>query len=107
MVAQPRTLTEFIDAIRKGLVCSRCGSYVGSLARKRFLPAPYPVALDKIGAEDEVDALVGFEWHMVNLLRQGKFTISHPERDGQCVTFREWAAGEDDDEGDEDEDAAG
>ena len=103
MVQQPRTLAEFIDAIREGLVCARCGAYVGGLARKRFLPAPYPVALDKIGADDEAEALVGFEWHMVNLLRQGKFVISHPERDGQCITFREWAADGDEDEAEGDD----
>ena len=86
-------------------MCARCGNYVGGLARKRFLPAPYPVALDKIGPDDEAEALVGFEWHMVNLVRQGKFVISHPERDGQCITFRDWAAGDDEDE-DEDEESA-
>lgn len=104
MVQQPRTLAEFIDTIRERLVCARCNKYIGGLARKHFLRAPYPVALDKISADDEVEALVGFEWHMVNLLRQGKFVISHPERDGECITFREWAAGEDED-GAEDDDA--
>ncbi len=92
MVQQPKTLAQFIDAIRVGLVCDRCGQYVGGLAQKRFLPAPYPVALDKIGAEDQAEALIGFEWHMVSLLRQGRFVIRHPQRDGQCVSFHESVA---------------
>jgi hypothetical protein len=102
MTGQPRTLAEFIDAVREGLTCDRCGRYVGAISRKRFRPAPYPVALDKIGADDEAEALIGFEWYMVNQLRLGKFTIRHPQRDDQCVTFREWAA-EDDDEGFDDD----
>lgn len=96
--AQPGTLAEFIEAIRAGLVCARCGRYVGSLGAGRYLPPPYPVSLDKIGADDEVAALVGFEWHMLNLVRDGRFTIAHPERDGKCVSLREWAAEEDDEE---------
>jgi hypothetical protein len=96
MAEQPRTLAEFIDAIRAGLICDRCGRYVGGLSRGRFRPAPYPVALDKIGAEDEAEALIGFEWHMVDLLRRGNFVIRHPQRDGRCVTLREWAADDDD-----------
>ena len=100
MVQQPQKLSEFIDAIRGGLVCERCGKYVGGLAKRRFRPAPYPVALGQIGADDEAEALIGFEWHMVGLLRQGKFVLRHPERDGRCVTFQEWVA----DDGDEDED---
>lgn len=100
MVQQPNTLAEFIDAIRAGLVCDRCGKYVGGLAERRFRPAPYPVALDKVGVDDEVEALIGFEWYMVSLLRQGKFVIRHPQRDGRCITFREWAAEDDDHEGD-------
>ena len=96
MVQQrPRTSSEFIDAIRSSLVCDRCGKYIGGLARKRFLPAPYPVALGMIGAEDEADALIGFEWHMVGLLRNGKFTLRHPQMGGRCVNFREWAARDD------------
>jgi hypothetical protein len=90
MVPQPKTLAEFIEAVRAGLVCDRCGKYVGGLALKRYRPAPYPVALDKIGADDEAEALLGFEWHMVNLLHQGKFVIRHPQRDGRCVSIREW-----------------
>lgn len=104
MVQQPNTLAEFIDAIRSGLICDRCGTYVGSLAQKRFLPVPYLVALDKIGADDEAETLIGFEWHMVGLLRQGKFVIRHPQRDGRCITFREWAAEDDDDDDAYDED---
>jgi hypothetical protein len=103
MSQQPRTLAEFIDAVREGLVCERCGKYVGGIAQKQFLPAPYPVALDKIGVDDEAEALIGFEWHMVQLVREGVFVVRHPERDGACITFREWAD-DDDDEGGEDED---
>ncbi len=91
----PRTMAEFIDAIRAGLVCDRCGRYVGSLAAKRYLPPPYPIALDKIGADDEVAALVGFEWHMLGLLRDGGFTVRHPQRRGACVSIRDWYADED------------
>lgn len=71
---------------------------MGAIARTRFRPAPYPVALDKIGVEDEAEALLGFEWHMVSLLRQGKFVIHHPQLEGRCVSFREWAASDDDDD---------
>jgi len=101
MDQQPKTLAEFIDAIRAGLVCDRCGKYVGGLAQRRFRPAPYPVALDRVGVDDEAEVLIGFEWHMMNLLRQGKFVIRHPQRDGSCTTFREWMAGDDEDEGDD------
>lgn len=103
MTERPNTLAEFIDAVREGLTCDRCGKYVGAIARKRFRPAPYPVALDKIGAEDEAEALIGFEWYMVNLLRQGKFLIRHPQLEDRCVTFQEWAA--DDTDGDDAEEA--
>ncbi|HEY8172633.1 MAG TPA: hypothetical protein VIH21_06065 [Dehalococcoidia bacterium] len=95
---QPQSLAEFIDAIRAELVCDRCRRYIGSLAATQYLPPPYPVALDKIGADDEVAALIGFEWHMVGMLREGKFTIRHPQRDGGCVSIREWARGDDDDD---------
>lgn len=99
--SSPRTVGEFIDAIRAEYVCGRCGKYIGSLAQTRYLPPPYPVALDKIAADDEVAALVGFEWHMLGRMREGNFTIRHPERDGKCVSLREWAAYDDDeDEGD-------
>lgn len=94
--AQPSTLAEFIEAIRAGLVCVRCGRYIGSLGTGRYLPPPYPVALDKIDANGEVAALVGFEWHMLNLVRDGRFTIGHPERDGKCISLREWTADDDD-----------
>jgi hypothetical protein len=97
---QPQTLPEFIDAIRAGLRCDKCGRYIGSLGQKQYLPPPYPVALDKIGADDEVAALIGFEWHMLGLLREGKFTIRHPQLDDRCVSVREWAAAAvEDDEG--------
>ncbi len=100
---QPGTLTEFIAAIRAGLVCARCGRYVGSLGAKTYLPPPYPVSLDKIPSDDEVAALVGFEWHMLGRLREGNFTIRHPEVDGRCVTMRQWLAHEHEDDDDEDE----
>jgi hypothetical protein len=95
---QPNTIAQYIDAIREGLVCERCGKYVGSLAPRRFLPAPYPVALDRFGPDDEAEALIGFEWHLVNEIRGGKYVVRHPERDGVCVSFREWAASDDDDD---------
>ena len=100
MEQQPRTLSEFIDAIRCHLVCDHCGKYIGGLARKRFMPAPYAVALGKIGAEDEAEALIGFEWHMVGLLREGRFTLRHPQLDGRCVSFRQWASSGDDEPAD-------
>jgi hypothetical protein len=106
MTGQPRTLAEFIDAVREGLTCDRCGKYVGAIDRKRFRPAPYPVALDKIGADDEAEALIGFEWYMVNRLRQAKFVIRHPQLNDRCVTFREWAADGDDEVDDDETDEA-
>ncbi len=102
MVTQPESLAEFIAEIRRGLVCGRCGKYVGSLAERRYLPPPYLVGLDKLTPEDEVEALIGFEWHMLSRMRNGNFTIRHPERDGACITFREWVESEAEDE-DEDE----
>ena len=98
MPEQPRTLADFIEAVRAGLTCDQCGKYVGGLASTRFRPAPYPVALDKIGADDEAEALIGFEWHMVGLLRQEKFVIRHPQVDGRCASLREWAEEDDDDD---------
>lgn len=85
-------------------MCGRCGRYIGALAPTRYKPAPYAVALDKIGADDELAALVGFEWHMVQRLRDGNFVLRHPERDGVCVSMREWLRdADDDDDGDEPE----
>jgi hypothetical protein len=103
MDQQPATMAEFIAAIRGGLVCDRCGKYVGSLAERRYMPPAYPVALGRITAEDEVEALVGFEWHMLNRMRGGNFTIRHPQINGACVTFREWVESNDeyDDEDDD------
>jgi hypothetical protein len=95
---QPTTVNEFIEAIRRGLICDRCGRYIGSLAAHRYLPPPYPVALGKIPPDDEVSALVGFEWHMLNRLREGNFVIRHPQGRGRCVSLREWAALDDDDD---------
>ncbi|MHB8514418.1 MAG: hypothetical protein ACYC9X_14345 [Dehalococcoidia bacterium] len=102
MHPQPQTLQEFISELRAALVCDRCGRYVGSLAPKRYLPPLYPVALDRIGEDDEVRALVGFEWHMLHRMRQGNFVIRHPERDGHCISYREWVAS-DDEEGEDEE----
>lgn len=99
-------LGDLIAEIRGGLVCERCGKYIGSLAAKRYLPPPYPVALDRIPADDEAEALIGFEYHMLGMLRRGKFVIRHPERDGQCVSFREWVESEDDDDDGDDEELA-
>ncbi|HEX5479172.1 MAG TPA: hypothetical protein VFY79_05580 [Dehalococcoidia bacterium] len=92
---QPKTIREFIDALHEGLICDRCGRYVGSLGEQRYLPPPYPIALDLID-DDEVRALVGFEWHMLGRMRGGNFTIRHPEIDGRCVSYREWIATDDD-----------
>jgi len=102
MTAEPRSLNDYIAEIRQGLVCGRCGKYIGSLALKRYLPPPYPVALDRITADQEVEALTGFEWHMLGRLRRGNFTIMHPEIDGRCVSVREWVeSGFDDDDGED------
>ena len=95
MEQQPGTLAEFIAAIRDGLVCDRCGKYVGSLAERRYMPPPYRIALGKITSDEEVEALVGFEWHMLNRMRSGNFTIRHPQVDGACATFREWVESND------------
>ena len=99
--SQPKTIREFIEALHEGLVCDRCGRYVGSLGEERYLPPPYPVALDRI-EDDEVRALVGFEWHMLGRMRGGNFTIRHPEIDGRCVSYREWIAADAEDEDEED-----
>ncbi len=96
VVLEPKSLAQWIIEIREGLVCSRCGVYVGSLAPKRYLPPPYPVALDKITSDDEVEALIGFEAHMIGRIRAGNFRISHPQVDGRCASFREWIESDDD-----------
>jgi hypothetical protein len=94
----PRTVGDFINILRTEYVCSRCGRYIGSLAPTRYLPPPYPVALDKVGTDDEVAALVGFEWYMLKRLREGNFVLRHPQRRGRCVSIREWAESDDDDD---------
>lgn len=100
---QPQTITEFIEAIRAAFVCAVCGRYVGSLGMQKYLPPPYPVALDKIPPDDEVAALAGFEWYMLRRLREGNFTLRHPQLDGRCSSLREWAEAHADDDDVEDE----
>lgn len=100
MNAQPSTVKEYIEELRAGLVCERCGRYVGSLAARRYLPPPYPVAIEHAD-DDEVESLIGFEWYMLNRLRAGNFVVRHPERDGRCISYREWLARDADDEADE------
>ncbi len=96
------TFTEQIAEVRAALICERCGRYVGSLAESRYRPAPYPVAVDRIGADDEALTLIAFERHMIGLLRSGNFVIRHPERDGRCISIREWLAGDEDEDEDDD-----
>jgi hypothetical protein len=98
MTMTPRTLREHIDVIREGMVCERCGRYIGSLAPDSYLPPAYPVAVEDSSPEDEVRALVAFEWHLLGMMRQGKFVIRHPERDGVCVSIEEWGRDEEEDE---------
>ena len=102
----PGTLGDYIRAIRGGLVCDRCGRYIGSLAETRYLPPPYPIALASAPENDEAAAIAGFEWHMLGLLRQRKFTLRHPQSKGRCVSVREWYAEqhEDDDAQDANDD---
>lgn len=104
MVNAPRTMRDYIETIREGLVCERCGKYIGSLAADRYLPPLYPVAVEDSEPDDEVRALVAFEWHMLGMLRQGRFTLRHPSREGECVSVEEWAR--DDEEETEGEDDA-
>jgi hypothetical protein len=94
MVQEPKSLAERISETRSGLVCWRCGKYVGSLGLKRYLPPAYPVALDKINAEEEAEALIGFESHMIARVRRGNFRISHAQVGGRCSSFREWVESE-------------
>ena len=101
-MVQPRTLGDMIDEIRGGLVCDRCGRYVGSLAETTYLPPNYPVAVSKDRLDDEVGALITFEMHMLERLRRGNFALRHPQKDERCVSIREWL----EDDEDEDEDAA-
>ena len=96
------TLGDYIREIRSELVCDRCGRYIGSLSASRYVPPPYPVAIEHIDGDDEAATLIGFEWHMLGLLRQNKFTIRHPQSKGRCVSIREWYAEQDEDEQDED-----
>lgn len=105
MAEAQKTLADLVAEVRSGLVCDRCGKYVGSLATKSYLPPPYPVALDRITAEQEVEALIGFELHMIGRVRQGNFVIRHPQVDGRCVTVREWVERDDEAESDDSEEA--
>jgi len=100
VVSTPRTLSDYIDAIREAFVCDRCGRYVGSLAPERYLPPLYPITAAGLPEDDEARTLVTFEWHMLGMLRQGKFALRHPERDGVCITARQWAEDEDEDDDD-------
>lgn len=98
MDQEPKSLADWIIELRATLLCYRCGKYVGGLGPRRYLPPPYPVALGKIASEDEVEVLIGFESHMMGRVRKANFRISHPQRDGGCVSFREWVAGNDDED---------
>lgn len=89
-----------IETIRDGLVCSRCERYVGQLSATTYLPPLYPVAM-RDDVDDEGKALIEFEWHLLGMLRQGKFTLAHPELDGRCVSLEEWAESDEADEEDE------
>jgi hypothetical protein len=62
------------------------------------------VAFGDVPLEDEARSLVSFEWHMLGMLRQGKFALCHPERDGECISLEDWAVGDEDEI--EDADAA-
>jgi len=99
----PRNMAEYIETIRAGLVCERCGRYVGSLAATRYQPPLYPVAFEDIPADDEARSLIQFEWHLLGMMRQGRFVIRHPEKDGQCVSMQEWAAADEDEDEDDEE----
>jgi|CXWL01.1.fsa_nt_gi hypothetical protein len=91
-------MADYIEAIRAGFVCGRCGRYVGALSATQYLPPIYPIAFEDIPADDEARSLVQFEWHMLGMLRSGKFVLRHPERDGICVSMHEWARSEESDE---------
>lgn len=88
---------DLIEEVRSGLVCDKCGHYVGSLAARTYLPPNYPVAVSKDRLDDEVGALVTFELHMLDRLRKGNFVIRHPQKDDHCVTMREWLEDDEDD----------
>jgi len=92
-MTQPSTIGDYIAELRRGLVCERCGRYVGGLGDGRYLPPPYPVAVAP-ATDDELAALIAFEWHMLGRMQQGNFVICHPQRAGRCVSYREWLAGE-------------
>jgi hypothetical protein len=101
-VAPPST-AQHIELIRAGFCCDRCGRYVGALAGGTYLPPIYPVATaDTI--DDEARSLVAFELHMLGLLRQNKFILRHPQREGACITARAWAAEDAEGEDQEDDD---
>jgi hypothetical protein len=101
----PQNIPEYVAAIRARLVCDRCGKYVGSLTESTYLPPPYPIAAGAAGPDDEVAAMVSFEWHMANKLSDDIFTIRHPQSKGRCVSVRQWYDERgDDDDGVEDDD---
>ncbi len=83
-----------VATVRNGLVCGRCGRYVGNLSDTQYLPPIYPIAMRGEG-DDEGRALLEFEWHLLGMLRQGNFSLVHPEQDGVCVSLDEWAESDD------------
>lgn len=85
-----------IATVRDGLVCGRCGRYVGQLSATQYLPPIYPIAM-RDDSDDEGRALLEFEWHLLGMLRQGNFSLVHPERNGVCLTLEDWAHTDDDD----------
>ena len=44
---QPKTIREFIQALHEGLVCDRCGRYVGSLGEERHCLLGRPHCSDR------------------------------------------------------------
>ena len=59
------------------------------------------MAVQDVPTDDEIRSLVTFEWHMLGLLRQGSFTLAHPQKDEQCVSAAEWARDQEDDDGED------
>jgi hypothetical protein len=93
-----------VTTLRASFICDQCGRYLGSIGESGYLPPPYPVAVASVQLDDE--ALFAFEWHMVELMRNGKFTFRHPQIDGRCVSIREWYRDRYGDEADDDQAAS-